>query len=190
MAGAINLPFPGARKLAPDFNHHRKIGLLVLYEVHATEYMTGLGGSRVNAYCQTCQLTHVHPLSIKQTGKCTTGPDRFWFVPLPVRVETHAPILVPGRTYHPRAARCDGSNYGAARPLITPTTFGSGAALSARWFPFAFQRARYRSANRSLEGTTRRRFRSGRRISQPLSEFALFGLMDPAAERCDFAADS
>jgi hypothetical protein len=36
-------------------------------------------------------------------------------------------------------------------------------------------------ANSSREGTTRRRFRPSRRISQPLSEFALLGSMDPAS---------
>jgi len=42
--GAINLPPPRVRKLAPDFNHHRKVGLLVLNKVHATEPMTNLCG--------------------------------------------------------------------------------------------------------------------------------------------------
>src|SRR5271154_6811871 len=102
MPGAINLPPPGVRRLAPAFNHHRKIGLLVQYEVHATEYKTKWVGSRVNAYCQTCQLTGVLSFAHNTDGEVWGRPGPGW--PL-FRVWVGWHGLGPGCTYHPRATR-------------------------------------------------------------------------------------
>src|SRR6476660_4898428 len=82
MPGAINFPLPGARRLAPDFNHHRKVAALVRYEVHAGEYNAERGGQRVNAYCQACQLTAVFSFAINRRGSVARtgfGSPPFWF---------------------------------------------------------------------------------------------------------------
>src|SRR6516162_5617141 len=84
MPGPINFPLPGARRLTPDFNHHRKVAALVRYEVHGTEYKAKGPGPRVNAYCQACQLTKVFFYAINRRGSVgQPGPDlvrpTFWF---------------------------------------------------------------------------------------------------------------
>ena len=86
MPGAVNLPPPWVRRLAPAFNHYREIGLLVIYEAHAIEYKTTRNGSRINPYCQTCQLTEVSSPLYKRLGSVgRSGPElvspTFWSGP-------------------------------------------------------------------------------------------------------------
>src|SRR5580704_8597435 len=81
MPGTVNLPPPGIRRLGPAFNHHREIGLLVMYEVHAVEYKTTRNGSRINPYCQICQLTEVSSPLYKRRG-VWDSLDRSWLSPL------------------------------------------------------------------------------------------------------------
>src|SRR5271169_1237146 len=107
MPRTVNLPPPWVRRLAPAFNHHREISLLVMYEVHAIEYKTIGGGSRMDTDCQICQLTELLSSTIQRRGTMRRfGPElvglTFWSRP--------PPSLSRGRTYHPVRRGAEGGN--------------------------------------------------------------------------------
>src|SRR5215471_16264089 len=83
MAGAINLPLPGIRRLAPAFNHYRKVAALVQYEVHATEYNADCAGLGVNVTLANLSADGYY-LQHYETGRGSAGTARTGFGSPPV----------------------------------------------------------------------------------------------------------
>src|SRR5436190_22081932 len=73
MPGAIDLPPPGAWRLAFAFNHHRKVGTFFLHEVHAAEHTLDDAQTRVNSILSKLSAGRRFFSPIKQTRKCGDG---------------------------------------------------------------------------------------------------------------------
>ena len=101
MPGPINFPLPGARRLAPDFNHHRKVAALVRYEVHATEYNADCAGLGVNATLANLSADGYY-LQHYETDGGSAGTARTGFGSPPVSC---LGWMALAEQIHPRAAR-------------------------------------------------------------------------------------